>query len=123
MINNNLGRIYYLSSEGEFVCGLVILLDKKNVYALFSGINAKYRESQYTQYLHASIMLLPEFQGKTFDFLGANTQQFEQFKRSFGGELHTFFHVTYYKNPIIRNIHSLRSFQHLFIRKILRFVK
>ena len=123
IIKNNLGRIYYLNKNDEFVCGLVILHDENNIYALFSGMNSKYRDSQYTQYLHSSILLLPEFKGKKFDFLGANSLQFEQFKRSFGGNLQVFFRVTYYKNSIIRSIHHLRSIQQLFSRKIPRYKK
>ena len=122
-IKRDIGRIYYLEKQGEYLCGLAVLWDKNNLFAIFSGINSRYRDSQYSQFLHASVLLLPEFRGKTFDFLGANTRQLEQFKRSFGGELHTFFRVTYYKNPIVKGFHRIRSFQHIFSRKILRFVK
>ena len=123
IIKHNIGRIYFLEKEGEYLCGLVVLWDEKNLFALFSGINANYRDSQYSQFLHASVLLLPKFRGKTFDFLGANTQQFEQFKRGFGGELHTFYYATYYKNFLVRSLHRFRTFQHLSSRKILRFVK
>jgi hypothetical protein len=123
MLENDTGRIYYLRKEGESVCGLVILLDDKHVYALFSGINTRFRDTQFTQYLHAAVMLMTEFQGRIFDFLGANTEHLEQFKRSFGGELHQFYRVLYYKNPLIRSIFNLRTFQHHAYRKLARFVK
>jgi hypothetical protein len=123
ILKKDIGRIYYLQKDGKFVCGIVILIDNNHIYALFSGINTKFRDTQYTQYLHASILLLPEFRGKTFDFLGANTKHLEQFKRGFGGKLQPFYRVLYYKNILTRSVYKFRSFQHQSFRKILRFVK
>ncbi len=123
IVKSDMGRIYYLEKDDEYLCGLVVLIDENDVFALFSGIDTRYRDSQYSQFLHASVMLLPEFRGKTFDFLGANTRQFEQFKRSFGGELHTYYKVTYYKNAFIRLMHRFRQSQQHLSRKIRRFAK
>ncbi len=123
IIKRSIGRIYYLTNGDENLAGLVVLEDEKNLYALFSGINAKHRGTQYSQYLHASVLILPEYRGKTFDFLGANTRQFEQFKRSFGGTLETFYRVTYYKSPLIKLLHHIKISQNLLSRKIKRYIK
>ena len=102
---------------------LFVLFDNNRVYALFSGIDFKYRDEQYTEYLHAAVLQEPEYQGKMFDFLGANTADFEQFKRSFGGELRQSFRVVYYKNTTTRFLLKLREKQHLLARRIPGFQK
>ena len=96
---------------------LFVLYDQNRVYALFSGIDMNYRNAQYTEYLHAAVLQKPEYQGKMFDFLGANTRDFEQFKRSFGGQLQQGFRVVYYKNYITRLLLILREQQHLLSRR------
>ena len=116
-IENNLGKLFYLMIDDNPVAALFVLFDQKRVYALFSGIDLKFRNQQYTEYLHALVLQEPEFQGKMFDFLGANTPDFEQFKRSFGGELRQSFRVTYYKNFSIRLLVKIREQQHMLARR------
>ncbi|MEJ2054832.1 MAG: GNAT family N-acetyltransferase [Calditrichaceae bacterium] len=117
-IRNNCGKLYYLIADDEPAAALFVLFDKNRLYALFSGIDLKFRNKQYTEFLHAAVLQLPEYQGKFFDFLGANTPDFEQFKRSFGGELKQSFHVIYYKNMTSKLLIKLRERQHLFSRRV-----
>lgn len=116
-LENNLGKLYYLKIDKNPVAALFVLFDQQYVYALFSGIDLKFRNQQYTEYLHALVLQEPAFQCKTFDFLGANTPDFVQFKRSFGGELRQSFRVTYYKNFKIRLLMKIREQQHLLARR------
>jgi hypothetical protein len=117
-LQKNLGRLYYLLNDGKPVAGLFFLKDSKRVYALFSGIDPQYRDSQFTDYLHAYALQKDEYQGKEFDFLGANSQAFEPFKRSFGGQLTPYFRVWYTKNKRTRLIMSVRQYQHHLYRKL-----
>ena len=117
-IEKNLGRLYYLIVDDNPAAALFVLYDQNRVYALFSGIDLNYRNEQYTEYLHAGVIQEPEFQGKMFDFLGANTPDFEQFKRSFGGDLRQSFRVVYYKNFSTRLLLKIREQQHLLARRI-----
>ena len=117
-IKKDLGRLYYLMIDETPAAALFILYDRNHVYALFSGIDLNYRNEQYTEYLHAAVLQEPEFQGKMFDFLGANTPDFEQFKRSFGGNLQQSFRVVYYKNFATRFLLKLREQQHLLSRRM-----
>lgn len=117
-IEKNLGRLYYLIIDGNPAASLFILYDQKRVYALFSGIDISYRNEQYTEYLHTAVLQEPEYQGKLFDFLGANTPEFEQFKRSFGGNLQQSFRVVYYKNIVTRFLLKFREQQHLLSRRL-----
>ncbi len=116
-IKNNLGKLYYLKIDKNPVAGIFVLFDQQHVYALFSGIDLKFRNQRYTEYLHALVLQEPELQCKIFDFLGANTPDFLQFKRSFGGELRQSFRVTFYKNFRIRLLMKIRKQQHLLARR------
>lgn len=119
ILQQNIGRLFYLNSEDKTIAGIIVLSDQKKVYALFAGIDKKYRNSHFTEYLYADLMQRPEFKGKQFDFLGANTQTFEQFKRSFGGELDVYFNVSYYKNSYVKFLSGIRKRQHILKRSIL----
>ena len=113
-----MGRLYYLMVDENPAAALFVLYDQNRVYALFSGIDLNYRNEQYTEYLHATVLQEAEFQGKMFDFLGANTPDFEQFKRSFGGQLQQGFRVIYYKNFTTRVLLKLREQHHLISRRM-----
>ena len=115
-IEHNIGRLYYLLVDNNPVAALFVLFDQNRVYALFSGMDLNQRTQQFTEYLHVLVLQQPEFIGKMFDFLGANTSDFEQFKRSFGGNLSQGFRVTYSKNFAIRMLIKIREKQHLLAR-------
>jgi hypothetical protein len=118
VLKAGLARLFYL--KHRIVCaGLLVLYDEKHVYALMSGIDSGQRENAFSEYLHSEVMLLPEFRGKQFDFLGANTPAFEQFKRSFGGTLQLYFHVTYLKTRWLKLVQTIRRSQHQYKRRIL----
>jgi len=107
-----IGTLFYLYFGQEPIAGLFVLHDNNYVYALFSGIHSHFRNQSYTEYLHAVALQIPDFLGKKFDFLGANTPQFEQFKRSFGGSLVPYFRIRYVKNRFIEQASHIRHLQH-----------
>lgn len=117
ILNQKMGQVYYLKQDDTNIAGFLALIDSKTVYALFMGIDDTFRNQNQNKYIYASIMELEEFQGKKFDFLGANEKDFETLKRSFGGELKTYFRVNYYRNKWIKFLAQLRTRQHLYQRK------
>jgi hypothetical protein len=116
-IGHKIGTLHYLFIDDEAIAGLFLLNDEAHVYALFSGIDGRYRNENYTEYLHAAALQAPESEHKTFDFLGANTQQFDQFKRSFGGNLDVFYRVRFEKNGLVRLLAKGRQLYHLLLRR------
>ncbi|KAA3614095.1 MAG: GNAT family N-acetyltransferase [Calditrichaeota bacterium] len=120
-IENKIGRLFYQHSNGKPVAGIFILSDNKTIYALFSGISKTARNEINSELLHTFILIQPEFIGKNFDFLGANTQYFEQFKRSFGGNLGPYFKVNYTRNLTIKPIFLSRLIIHKAKRKLKSF--
>jgi hypothetical protein len=116
-LQSGVGRLLYLYHQGIMAAGLFILYNEHTVYAYFSGMDEKSRESQYIKFLTMSVLETPEFIGKKFDFLGANTPGFEPYKRSFGGELQLYFKVTYHRNRFVQVLSFLRKQQHLLQRK------
>jgi hypothetical protein len=118
LINAGMAKLFYLKLR-DVCAGLLVLCDEKNVYALMSGIEAGQRTNTFSEYLHSEVMLRPEFRGKRFDFLGANTQAFEQFKRSFGGSLQLYFHIIYIKSGWVKFLQAIRRSHHQFKRQVL----
>lgn len=110
------GLLYYLVEGDQPIAGIFVLQDAQTVYALFSGIDSDHRDENYTEYLHAALLREAGMQNKTFDFLGANTSLFEQFKRSFGGSLTVFYNVYYVRNSFVHLIARLRRRQHRLLR-------
>ena len=117
ILNQKLGSIYYLKTKSKILAGLIVLHDSKSVYALFMGIDPTERNQNYNKYIYASVMEMKEHLGKKFDFLGANEQDFEILKRSFGGELENFYKVSYTRNTWIKWLAVLREKQHFYHRK------
>lgn len=116
-IENGIGKLFYLVIDKRLVAALFRLVDQHRVYGLFSGTDSNFRDQQFIKYLHALVLQQPDFQGKIFDFLGANTPDLEPFKRSFGGDLSQSFRVIYYKNPATRLLLKIREKQHLLARR------
>ena len=112
-MRDKMGRLFYQVIDEKPVAGIFVLVDQTTVYALFSGIGANFRKQVNNELVHLHVLKHPDFAGMTFDFLGANTQDFEQFKRSFGGELVTFYKVRYTKNKFVSAMLKLREFYHL----------
>jgi lipid II:glycine glycyltransferase (peptidoglycan interpeptide bridge formation enzyme) len=117
LITNGMAKLFYLRHQ-SICAGLLVVFDDKNLYALLAGMDAEQRDKMFTDYLHAEVLFRPEFQGRRFDFLGANTQAFEQFKRSFGGTLQLYFHVNYSKKMWVRFLQEIRGAQYKIKRHI-----
>ena len=113
-------HISYLKKEGAALAGLLLLEDENGLYALFAGVLAEARKEFYTEYLYTECMKDSRFSGKKFDFLGANTKDFEQFKRSFGGGLQVYYELNYTRGKILNLLSSLRKKQNLKKRRLRR---
>lgn len=113
----NIGSLYYQWRDNQAVAGIFVLHDADHVYAVFSGIAPGERENVNGELIHAHVMTDPAHRGKTFDFLGANTRELEQFKRSFGGELVPYIQVTWWRNNWIKHLFRLKSGYNLLKRK------
>ena len=111
-------HFYYLQKDDKPYAGLLLLEDEHRVYSLFAGAGSTHRSEFVTEYLYTECMKQQSFAGKQFDFLGANTKDFEQFKRSFGGELQVYYELNYTRGKILRFLSSLRRKQVLLKRGI-----
>ena len=85
-------KLYYLEVNNLITAGRLVIIDKSSGYDLLAGSDDQ--DGFGSTYLMSTI--LERFAGKieTFDFLGANHPQIEQFKRGFGGELTQGFRIT-----------------------------
>jgi hypothetical protein len=110
-------RFYCLKKDSSILAGLLLLEDETHLYSLFAGVSSAVRNEFYTEYLYTECMKLPEFEGRQFDFLGANTQDFEQFKRSFGGSLQPYYELNYTKGAALKTLIKLRQKQTLLHRR------
>lgn len=110
-------RIFYLVKDKTPVAGIIVGLDQRHLFSFFAGMSASFRAQYDSEYLYSEILARPEFEGLTFDFLGANTPEFEQFKRSFGGTLQPAYRVIYQKNNWVKLLTALRRKQRLWLRK------
>ncbi len=117
MLGQRLGRVFYLLLDKTPAAGIIVGFDEGHVFSFFAGMSAAFRAAYGSEYLYSEILALPGFEGRTFDFLGANTPEFEQFKRSFGGSLQPTFRVIYQKNLWIKLLTTLRRKQRLWMRK------
>ncbi len=113
-----IGEIYYLKKDDKNIAGLCILTDKRRIYTLFAGIDYRYRNSEYSALLYVKVLQQQRFIGSELDFLGADLPEFEQFKRSFGGELCLYFSINYTKNTLYKSLANLRVMQQLFKRRL-----
>lgn len=120
-IKMNIGMLFYQFENNEPISGIFVLKDDYFIYALFSGISGEKRNVTNNELLHAFVLNQPEFTGKQFDFLGANTPHLEQFKRSFGGDLVPYFKVNFKKNKSISSLFYARSKFHIAKRKFKSF--
>jgi len=118
ILQNNLGKIFYLVREDEPLAGILVTKDERHLFSYFAGMSDTFRTKYDSEFLYSSTIEQPEFLNKTFDFLGANNVAFEQFKRSFGGQLIPYYRVVYQKNNMVRFLSALRRRQHQQQRKI-----
>ncbi len=108
ILERQMGRLFYLHREGKPVAGLLALHDHRHVFTYFAGIHPDGRRETHTEPLYFHLLHQPEYRGKIFDFLGADLPDFDQFKRSFGGNLELYFRVRYTKNIFVKMAGALR---------------
>lgn len=111
-------HVFYLKKDGVERAALLLLEDNRNVFALFAGVDTEARKEFYTEYLYTQCMKDSRFSGKKFDFLGANTKDFEQFKRSFGGDLQVYFELNYTRGKVLSSLSKLRKKQTMLKRRM-----
>lgn len=117
ILENSLGKIFFLNQGDEAQAGILVTTDERYLFSYFAGMTDTFRQSNGSEFLYTSLLERPEFLGKTFDFLGANNPEFDQFKRSFGGQLVPYYHVVYQKNNLVRFMSAVRRHQHKQQRK------
>lgn len=85
-------KLYHAQKDGETRAARLILADKHTGYDLLAGSSDP--EGIASAFLVAQILrgLIPVL--KSFDFMGADHPQIEQFKRGFGGKLTQSFRIT-----------------------------
>jgi len=120
-IQSGTGRLFYQYLADEPISGIFVLYDAYSVYALFSGIASTKRAITNSELVHTYVLQQPDFLGKQFDFLGANTSHLEQFKRSFGGDLIPYFKVNFKSNKTVSSLFYARSKYQLAKRKFKSF--
>lgn len=117
IVQKRLGTIYYLLLAEKIIAGVLVLADPTRCYTLFAGIDDSQRRQFPTELMYTSFMEMEPYQGLLFDFLGADLPQFEQFKRSFGGQLQVYYQVSYVRNRWIGWLSELRRRQHMWQRR------
>ncbi|HID38941.1 MAG TPA: GNAT family N-acetyltransferase [Calditrichaeota bacterium] len=110
LLKEGIARLFYvLNSSGEKIGGMLLTHDANTVYYSLSGINRAYKHLNPMVFLLDRVFRDKRLSGKEFDFIGANTPVLEQFKRGFGGRLVTYFHLSFYKNALIKNMVRLND--------------
>lgn len=111
LLKTEKATLLYTRDKEGILAGFLAAHDRLNVYYFFSGINPRFRTAYNSDFLFHSLQAVPRWQGRQFDFMGANTPALEPFKRSFGGELTPFYRQTWYRNRWVRLLFTLRSWQ------------
>ena len=117
LLKKRRARLLYTSDAQGILAGVLFGYDRQTVYYYFSGLDRRFREQYNSDFLFHSLQAVPEWQGRQFDFMGANTPALEPFKRSFGGKRTSFYRLTWYRNPLVRLLFKARSWQHKRSRK------
>ena len=110
-------HFFYLNKNDRPLAALLLLEDGRHVFALFAGVRQQERTGFVSEYLYTQALKQPAFLGKQFDFLGANTPDFEQFKRSFGGQLQVYFELNLTRGKTLQTLSRIRKRQHLLVRR------
>ncbi len=102
-------RIFSISDkEGNVYGERAVVVWKSFAYDWIAGTNPQYLDENANHLLAWEIFKKLSSEGaKTFDFLGANTPSIVEFKRSFGGELVTYFEVRYFSSAMMKALETL----------------
>jgi CelD/BcsL family acetyltransferase involved in cellulose biosynthesis len=108
-----LADVYSISLGDDIHSMRAVLKWNNNIYDWIAGSAASFRNSNATHFLLWN--MLRNFSNNNylyFDFMGANTKNIIDFKRSFGGELKEYYDITYYSSSFLQSM--------LFIDNILK---
>jgi lipid II:glycine glycyltransferase (peptidoglycan interpeptide bridge formation enzyme) len=83
-----------------------------------AGTSEKYKREHSTHYfIWKLLQKYSELGFIIFDFMGANTKNIVEFKRSFGGELREYYDLTYYSSKAIKMLFKANDFRKQLLRK------
>ncbi len=102
-------RIFSIAGkEGNVYGERAVVVWKNFAYDWIAGTNAQYLDENANHLLAWEIFKKLSSEGvTTFDFLGANTPSIVEFKRSFGGELVTYYEVRYFSSAMMKALEAL----------------
>ena len=110
LLKEGIGRLFYAHNKsGERIGAVLLTYDADTVYYSLSGIDRAFKHLNPMAFLLDRVFRDKLFSDKEFDFIGANTPVLEQFKRAFGGRLAPYFHLSFYKNTMIKNMVRLND--------------
>ena len=94
----------YSISQGDDIHSMRAMLKWNNtVYDWIAGTDAQFKNSNATHYLLWELFKKYSADNYSyFDFMGANTKNITDFKRSFGGSLTEYFDLTYYSSSLVK---------------------
>jgi lipid II:glycine glycyltransferase (peptidoglycan interpeptide bridge formation enzyme) len=106
-------------SKGNNIHSMRALLKWNNtLYDFIAGTSEKYKKENATHYLLWKLLQKYSELGFTlFDFMGANTKNIIDFKRSFGGELKEYYNLLYYSSKTIKMLFKINDFKKQLLRK------
>jgi hypothetical protein len=113
-LEKNIGKIFTISdNKGVITSSRAVLCWNNIVYDWIAGTSVKSKESNSTHFLLWKILQIYSRKGcRFFDFMGANTKKILDFKRSFGGELTTYYEVKHYSSKWIKMLTNINDYRH-----------
>jgi lipid II:glycine glycyltransferase (peptidoglycan interpeptide bridge formation enzyme) len=118
LMKRNLVDIFSISKDKDIHSMRALLKWNNNVYDFIAGTSEKHKRENGTHYLVWKLLQKYSEQGfALFDFMGANTKNIIDFKRSFGGELKEYYDLTYYSSKAIKMLFKVNDFRQRLLRK------
>ena len=114
LFNKNLLKTYIISIAKRPVSFMMLIEDKPEVYALFSGKDFVQERTEAELYLHwRLIQLYREQSYESFDLLGAMSSSISRVKLELGGKLVRQDVARYFKNGLIRVLLQAETFRQM----------
>jgi len=118
LMEKELVDIFSISKENNVHSMRALLKWNNTIYDFIAGTSEKHKKENGTHYLVWKLLQkYSEFGFTLFDFMGANTQNIIDFKRSFGGELREYYNLAYYASNTIKMLIKINDFKKLLLRK------
>jgi lipid II:glycine glycyltransferase (peptidoglycan interpeptide bridge formation enzyme) len=118
LMEQELVDIFSISKENNIHSMRALLKWNNSVYDFIAGTSEKYKRENSTHYLVWQLLQKYSELGFTvFDFMGANTKNIVDFKRSFGGELREYYDLKYYSSKTVKILFKANDFRKQLLRK------